>query len=228
MAGSSLTTNGFFRLPGLACITPTWVGPRPPQPVRPPRRPCCWPSPQPAPRLARGSTTWAGSPARATPRTWPGAGTGATAPPPRPPAPAPTRPPAAAPTATPPAPGPRPAPPSRSPSPTNLGCATTAVVYPFGRPTASQTARALAAGATLHPQPAAGTLTLTLPGLRAQPPVPARLHDALGRVVRTFALPVPATGPATHRLELAGLPAGLYVLRLRPQEGAISLRVVLE
>ena len=73
------------------------------------------------------------------------------------------------------------------------------------------TATASAAGprepAALYPNPARGAATLRLPAGVA--PAPLVLVDALGRVVRRY--PAPAGGAAV--LDLAGLPAGLYLLR---------------
>ena len=109
----------------------------------------------------------------------------------------------------------------------NLGCATTQTMYPFGLPTASQQARALAAGAALFPNPATTSATLAVPGLRAQPPAPGEVADALGRVVRRFVAPVRA-GTATAALDLAGLPPGVYAVRLRPVEGVVVKRLVRE
>ena len=110
----------------------------------------------------------------------------------------------------------------------NLGCSATQTLYPWGRPTATQQARALAARATLFPNPAAAgssAITLALPGLRPQPPVPAELLDALGRVVRRFAV---AASPEAQPLPLGALPAGVYALRLHPTEGSFTKRLVVQ
>lgn len=70
--------------------------------------------------------------------------------------------------------------------------------------------------ATLAPNPAteAATLTLAQP---ARPGAGLRLTDALGRLV--WSAPVPA-GQTAVAVPLAGLPAGLYLLRLSGSGGA--------
>ena len=110
----------------------------------------------------------------------------------------------------------------------NLGCTRAYTAYPFGLPTASQSARARQAGGHLYPNPAAETATLAPPALAPQPPVPLALRDALGRLVRTAWLPVPAAGPAPLALDLRGLPPGVYTLHLAPREGPMTLRLVKE
>ena len=108
----------------------------------------------------------------------------------------------------------------------NLGCTSTRTEYPFGRPTASQQARALQAGTRLYPNPAAEGSTLAVAGLAPQPPVPVQVLDALGRVVLAAALPVPAAGPATLALDVRGLTSGVYLVRLLPREGPLTCRLV--
>ncbi|QKG51590.1 hypothetical protein [Hymenobacter sp. BRD67] len=60
----------------------------------------------------------------------------------------------------------------------------------------------------LAPNPATAASMLTLSAMAA--PCPIQLLDALGREVRSFVLPAHAT---TLLLDLAGLPAGIYVVR---------------
>ncbi|MDO7874144.1 SBBP repeat-containing protein [Hymenobacter sp. ASUV-10] len=72
--------------------------------------------------------------------------------------------------------------------------------------TAAQPASASAL--LLAPNPAHGTALLTLPA--APIPQPLALLDALARPVRHYTVPAGAT---TAQLNVAGLPAGLYVLR---------------
>ena len=72
------------------------------------------------------------------------------------------------------------------------------------------------ATATLHPNPATTSATLSLGGLPATvAQVQATLLDATGRAVRQYTLP---TGQGRTRTELptAGLAVGLYLLRLAP------------
>lgn len=79
------------------------------------------------------------------------------------------------------------------------------------------------AGLTLFPNPAQGTATLLRPaGVEA---VTATLHDALGRTVRTYAL---AAGTGPHPLDMAGLPAGAYVLQVPTSQGRVSLHLAVE
>jgi len=108
----------------------------------------------------------------------------------------------------------------------NLGCTSTQELYPWGRPTAAQQAQALAAGATLWPNPASGgAVQLRVPGLRAQGPISGQLLDGLGRELRRFTLR-PQGGMAETTLPLDNLPAGVYSLRLLPVEGVIVKRLV--
>jgi hypothetical protein len=62
--------------------------------------------------------------------------------------------------------------------------------------------------AGLYPNPASSRATLRLPAAEGREPV--ALTDALGRVVRRY--PAPAGSEVT--LDLRGLPAGLYLLRV--------------
>jgi hypothetical protein len=107
----------------------------------------------------------------------------------------------------------------------NLGCTYTTTEYPWGRPTAVQQAQALAARTTFFPTPARETATLSLSGLRPQPPLTGEVLDALGRVIKRFTAPIQA-GTATAVLDLHAWPAGLYVLRLQAAEGNIVKRLV--
>ena len=108
----------------------------------------------------------------------------------------------------------------------NLGCTHTAVVYPFGAPSATAQARALAAGASLFPNPATIAATLAVPGL---PPgsaaLPGEVLDAVGRVVQRFVAPVRA-GTATALLDLATLPPGVYAVCLHTPLGTVAKRLV--
>ena len=106
----------------------------------------------------------------------------------------------------------------------NLGCAATVVVYPFGLPSASQAARALAARVALFPNPAAETATLRL---AAAPPGPAtvRVLDALGRELLAYALR-PQTGQLELVLDLHLLPPGVYAVQLHTTAGSCTKRLV--
>ena len=109
----------------------------------------------------------------------------------------------------------------------NLGCAATQVLYPFALGTAA--ARALAARLRVFPNPAApgGAVTVQWPGLPAGPaPVAGELLDGVGRVVRRgrWAAAALAQGAA---LDVGGLSAGLYVLRLQAAEATATRRLEL-
>ena len=86
---------------------------------------------------------------------------------------------------------------------------------------------ALAEQVTLFPNPATGTATLAVPaGLLAQPAALA-LYNALGQVVQ--ARDVPAAPAATRLpLDLRGLPAGVYSVRLATEQGPVTKRLVVE
>jgi hypothetical protein len=107
----------------------------------------------------------------------------------------------------------------------NLGCRHTLVLYPWGPLSTTQQAQALAAGFTLHPNPATGAeVTLRLKGLRAQGPIAGQLLDGLGRELRHFTL-LPQAGAAAA-IPVADLAAGVYSLRLLPAEGPLVKRLV--
>jgi endonuclease I len=77
----------------------------------------------------------------------------------------------------------------------------------------------------LYPNPATGRVSLRLPGAATRSAT-IEVLDALGRTVRQFTAPVGEATAAT--LELAGLPAGLYAVRLRTAAGLYLGRLVVE
>jgi endonuclease I len=77
----------------------------------------------------------------------------------------------------------------------------------------------------LYPNPATGRVSLRLPGAATRAAT-IEVLDALGRAVRQLSAPVGEATAAT--LELAGLPAGLYAVRLRTAEGLYLGRLVVE
>jgi len=82
-------------------------------------------------------------------------------------------------------------------------------------------AEALAAQVLLYPNPAHGTATLHVPAaLRTGPAV---LLNALGQTVRLLTL-----GSAGTTVDLRGLAAGVYTLRLTAATGTITRRLVVE
>ena len=78
-----------------------------------------------------------------------------------------------------------------------------------------------AAIATLHPNPAAESATLTLAN-PARPGYALQLTDALGRTV--WRAPV-AAGQTSVAVPLAGQPGGLYLLHLLGAEGPATWRL---
>jgi hypothetical protein len=90
------------------------------------------------------------------------------------------------------------------------------------------TARAGIAGASLlvYPNPTpTGLVTLELSGFRSATQL--AVIDALGRVVRSEQLPAMA-GVVTHQLNLSGMAAGVYMLRLTNADGVETRRLVRE
>jgi hypothetical protein len=76
----------------------------------------------------------------------------------------------------------------------------------------------------LYPNPAAGRVGLRLPGAATRPAT-VEVLDALGRSVRQLSA---AVGDAAATLELAGLPAGLYAVRVRTAAGLYLGRLVMK
>ena len=86
---------------------------------------------------------------------------------------------------------------------------------------------ALAAAVTLLPNPAAGRATLRVPAALLTEGATVTMLDALGRTVRTRA-GLTATGIETFvSLDLKGLPAGTYAVRLLTPAGTLTRRLVL-
>ena len=81
-------------------------------------------------------------------------------------------------------------------------------------------------GLELYPNPATGRVSLRLPSGQAARPATIELLDALGRPVRRFAALV--GDAATASLELAGLPAGIYAVRVGTAGGQFVGRLVVE
>ncbi len=86
---------------------------------------------------------------------------------------------------------------------------------------------ALAAQATVYPNPAHDRFTLTLPPVAGQQAVRAALVNALGQVVDTRTVALPAAG-TTAEYATSGLAAGVYSLRLTAGNQAATLRVVVQ
>ncbi|RZK24082.1 MAG: T9SS type A sorting domain-containing protein [Hymenobacter sp.] len=77
----------------------------------------------------------------------------------------------------------------------------------------------------LYPNPATGRVSLRLPGAPTRPAT-VEILDALGRSVRQLSTPIGEATPAT--VELAGLPAGLYAVRVSTEAGRYLGRLVVE
>ncbi|HEX8429469.1 T9SS type A sorting domain-containing protein [Hymenobacter sp.] len=90
---------------------------------------------------------------------------------------------------------------------------------------ATRRATGLEAAATLHPNPTAGTATISLSGLREQGTLPAEVLNVVGQVVQTMALR-PQQGSIKQEINLTTLPAGVYTVRVHTSDGAVTKRVV--
>jgi Secretion system C-terminal sorting domain/Fibronectin type III domain len=99
----------------------------------------------------------------------------------------------------------------------------------FTTPLASRNA-ALAEQLGLFPNPAQRSTTLTVPAALLRQNGLLSLIDALGRTVQQrFVTPAPGRAADTRaELDLRGLPAGVYTLRLLSSEGPLTKRLVVE
>jgi hypothetical protein len=88
------------------------------------------------------------------------------------------------------------------------------------------TTAATQAQVVVYPNPAQTVAFVELPAALGTQPVQATLLDALGREVRATTLA--AQGAQAHTLGLAGLPTGVYTLRLRTSAGVVAKRLVIE
>lgn len=80
-------------------------------------------------------------------------------------------------------------------------------------------------GVALYPNPAHGSTTVQLPAQAG--PVTLTLLDALGRVVSTCLVAVPASGCA-YSLDVSGLPVGVYSLRVHVGDAATNYRLAVQ
>lgn len=92
---------------------------------------------------------------------------------------------------------------------------------------ASATSSPAALGFAVAPNPAHATAVFTASAALGTGPVRLALVDALGRVVRTYSLNLPATG-LRHELALAGLAPGLYALQVAAGGSTATRRLVVE
>ena len=77
---------------------------------------------------------------------------------------------------------------------------------------------------SLAPNPARAAATLTLPAVPGSLTASLTLHDALGRAVRTATVPL----GRHHELDLTGLPAGLYVVRVQAGTSTAMRQLLVE
>ena len=112
-------------------------------------------------------------------------------------------------------------------SPTSTSPASAAL--PLRTPLATRNAH-LAAQISLFPNPAHHAATLLVPAALLRQAGLLTLCDGLGRAVqqRFVAAPTGGTGAARAELDLTGLPAGVYTLRLLSSEGPLLKRLVIE
>ncbi|MDO7849046.1 T9SS type A sorting domain-containing protein [Hymenobacter sp. M29] len=80
---------------------------------------------------------------------------------------------------------------------------------------------------SLAPNPAHTATTVQLPAVPAAPAAILTLTDALGRLVHTETLPLPATG-LRHALDLKGLAPGVYAVQVRAGAVTATQRLVVE
>ena len=96
---------------------------------------------------------------------------------------------------------------------------------------ATTPAQALAAQVQLYPNPAAGRFHLRLPplsGAAAQQPMALRLLNSLGQTVLVRGLPAPTGHALDTEVDVHGLAAGVYTLRLDLGGTPVARRVVVE
>ena len=79
---------------------------------------------------------------------------------------------------------------------------------------------------SLFPSPTKDVAFVEVPASLGGHAIQATLVDALGRTVRTIELP--AQGAAAHKINVSGLVAGVYALRLNTSAGMVVKRLVIE
>jgi hypothetical protein len=83
------------------------------------------------------------------------------------------------------------------------------------------------AAVTLFPNPARAHTTIVVPAKAGVATATLTLADALGRPVKTSTSSLPAAG-LRHELDLAGLPSGVYTLRVQVDSAIFMRRLVVE
>ena len=91
-------------------------------------------------------------------------------------------------------------------------------------PLASRPATTLRNALEIYPNPASETVQVRLPGLATARAASVQVLDLLGRPVRQRTAPL--GGPETVALDLRGLPAGIYAVRVQTAENEYTGRVV--
>jgi hypothetical protein len=97
-------------------------------------------------------------------------------------------------------------------------------IYTNAVPTGTAPAN-LSAQVAVYPNPATKAVFVELPAALSHQAATAELVDALGRVVRAYALPA---GRAAHSLPLTDVAAGIYTLRLNTAAGRVGHKLVVE
>ena len=91
-------------------------------------------------------------------------------------------------------------------------------------PTASRAAAVLRNALDIYPNPATETVQVRLPGAGTARPATVQVLDLLGRPVRQRSAPLGATEAVA--VDLRGLPAGIYAVRVRCADADYTGRVV--
>ncbi|MBG8552501.1 T9SS type A sorting domain-containing protein [Hymenobacter guriensis] len=78
---------------------------------------------------------------------------------------------------------------------------------------------------SVYPNPATESVTLAVSGLRQTAPMQTELLNSLGQVVRTLTLQ-PHQGSIRQQVDVQGLQAGLYTLRLHTTEGPLAYPLI--
>ncbi|WP_046245501.1 T9SS type A sorting domain-containing protein [Hymenobacter terrenus] len=91
----------------------------------------------------------------------------------------------------------------------------------------SATPRLTLAGVSLYPNPARGQAVVQIPGGSGAAQATVTLINALGQLLHTHTLTLPANG-ATTAVPLAGLAAGLYVMRVQAGDRQTAHQLIVE
>jgi hypothetical protein len=78
----------------------------------------------------------------------------------------------------------------------------------------------------VFPNPARGTVSVSLPASLARQATAVQLLNSLGQAVRSLTLPAGSTD--VRQISLAGVAAGVYTLRLQTAQGTINKRLIVE